>query len=215
MIAAKSFYELNNQELYQILRLRSEVFVVEQDCVYQDLDNKDQISIHIFQKEKDEIVAYTRIFKSGDYYKNPSIGRVVVSKKNRGKELGKKIMIHSIEYIKSEKNHFIAKLEAVNDIESISKLTNSKIFILKDDLPDLKSDEFYWHELIGMNVVSSISKKLLGKVYEIRNFGSNDTLIIRANDHDNELLVPFVKDKIIHKIDKDNLTIYAEWETEY
>ena len=67
---------------------------------------------------------------------------------------------HSIEYIKSEKNHFIAKLEAINDIESISKLTNTKIFILKDDLPDLKSDEFYWHELIGMNVVSSISKKL-------------------------------------------------------
>ena len=64
MIVAKKFYELNNKELYQILRLRSEVFVVEQDCVYQDLDNKDQISIHIFQKEKDEIVAYTRIFKS-------------------------------------------------------------------------------------------------------------------------------------------------------
>ncbi len=100
MIAAKTFYELSIQELYQILRLRSEVFVVEQDCVYLDLDNKDQISVHVFQNEKDEIVAYTRIFKSGDYYKNPSIGRVVVSKKNRGKELGKKIMIHSIEYIK-------------------------------------------------------------------------------------------------------------------
>ena len=55
MIAAKTFYELNNQELYQILRLRSEVFVVEQECVYQDLDNKDQISVHVFQKEKDEI----------------------------------------------------------------------------------------------------------------------------------------------------------------
>ena len=100
MIVSKTFSELNNQELYQILRLRSEVFVVEQDCVYQDLDNKDQISIHIFQKKKNEIVAYTRIFKPGDYYKNPSIGRVVVSKKNRGKELGKKIMIYSIEFIK-------------------------------------------------------------------------------------------------------------------
>ena len=100
MIVSKTFSELNNQELYQILRLRSEVFVVEQDCVYQDLDNKDQISIHIFRKKKNEIVAYTRIFKSGDYYKNPSIGRVVVSKKNRGKELGKKIMIYSIEFIK-------------------------------------------------------------------------------------------------------------------
>ena len=101
MIAAKTFYELNNQELYQILRLRSEVFVVEQDCVYQDLDNKDQISIHIFQKKKNVIVAYTRIFKSGDYYKNASIGRVVVLKKYRGKELGKKIMIYSINYIKN------------------------------------------------------------------------------------------------------------------
>ena len=99
MTVVKKFSELSIEELYQILRLRSEVFVVEQNCVYQDLDNKDQISVHIFIKEKNEIVAYTRIFKSGDYYKNPSIGRVVVSKKKRGKELGKKIMISSIDYI--------------------------------------------------------------------------------------------------------------------
>ena len=99
MTVVKKFSELSIEELYQILRLRSEVFVVEQDCVYQDLDNKDQISVHIFIKDKNEIVAYTRIFKSGDYYKNPSIGRVVVSKKDRGKELGKKIMISSIDYI--------------------------------------------------------------------------------------------------------------------
>ena len=100
MITSKKFSELNIDELYQILRLRTEVFVVEQNCVYQDLDNKDQKAIHIYYKENDEIVAYTRIFKSGDYYKNASIGRVVVSKKKRGKELGKKIMISSIEYIK-------------------------------------------------------------------------------------------------------------------
>ena len=99
MITTKTFSELNNEELYQILRLRTEVFVVEQNCVYQDLDNKDQKAIHIYYKENNEIVAYTRIFKSGEYYKNPSIGRVVVSKKKRGKELGKKIMISSIEYI--------------------------------------------------------------------------------------------------------------------
>ena len=99
MTVVKKFSELSIEELYQILRLRSEVFVVEQDCVYQDLDNKDQISVHIFIKEKNEIVAYTRIFKSGYYNKNPSIGRVGVSKKNRGKELGKKIMISSIDYI--------------------------------------------------------------------------------------------------------------------
>ena len=100
MIITKKFSELDTEDLYQILRLRSEVFVVEQDCVYQDIDNKDQNAIHLYYKENDQIVAYTRIFKAGDYYENPCIGRVVVSKKNRGNDLGKKIMIDSMEYIK-------------------------------------------------------------------------------------------------------------------
>ena len=100
MTIIKTFSELDIEDLYQILRLRSEVFVVEQDCVYQDIDNKDQNAIHIYYKENDEIVAYTRIFKAGYYYENPSIGRVVVSKKNRGKYLGKKVMMDSIKYIK-------------------------------------------------------------------------------------------------------------------
>ncbi len=121
MIVAKTFFELNNQELYQILRLRSEVFVVEQDCVYQDLDNKDQISIHIFQKKKNVIVAYTRIFKSGDYYKNASIGRVVVLKKYRGKELGKKIMIYSIEYIKNKLKENKIELSAQKYLDKFYK----------------------------------------------------------------------------------------------
>ena len=100
MIITKTFYELDTEDLYQILRLRSEVFVVEQDCVYQDIDNKDQNAVHLYLKENDEILAYTRIFKAGHYYENPCIGRVVVSKKNRSKDLGKKIMIDSIKYIK-------------------------------------------------------------------------------------------------------------------
>ena len=99
-IIIKHFHQLTTQELYNILQLRSEVFVVEQDCVYQDIDNKDQNAIHLYYKENDQIVAYTRIFKVGDYYENPCIGRVVVSKKNRGNDLGKKIMTDSIEFIK-------------------------------------------------------------------------------------------------------------------
>ena len=101
MIVTKIFSELDKDELYQILRLRSEVFVVEQDCVYQDIDNKDQKAIHLFYKKEEEIIAYTRIFKKGDYYENPSIGRVVVSKNKRGKDLGKEIMLESMKYIKN------------------------------------------------------------------------------------------------------------------
>ena len=66
MLVIKTFYKLEREELYQILRLRSEVFVVEQDCIYQDLDNKDQKAIHIFLKENENIIAYTRVFKKGD-----------------------------------------------------------------------------------------------------------------------------------------------------
>ncbi len=99
----KKFSELSTEEIYNILKLRSEVFVVEQNCVYQDIDEKDQKATHLFIEKNNEIIAYTRIFKKRDYYEeNPSIGRVVVSKKERGKNLGKEIMLNSIEFIKRE-----------------------------------------------------------------------------------------------------------------
>ena len=92
----KSFSELNTTELYEILQLRSEVFVVEQDCVYQDVDFKDQKSLHVFGTKKDRIVAYTRIFKPGDYFDNASIGRVVVAVPNRKYGFGHDLMKASI-----------------------------------------------------------------------------------------------------------------------
>lgn len=95
-VAIKTFNQLTTQELYQILRLRSEVFVVEQDCVYQDVDNKDQKALHIIGTKNGEIVAYTRIFKPGDYFNNVSIGRVVVSQNQRKYGLGKQIMQASL-----------------------------------------------------------------------------------------------------------------------
>ena len=109
----KNFSELSTEEIYNILKLRSEVFVVEQNCVYQDIDEKDQKATHLFIEKNNEIIAYTRIFKKGDYYKeNPSIGRVVVSKKERGKELGKRIMRESILYIKNNYNNKSIELSA-------------------------------------------------------------------------------------------------------
>lgn len=98
-IAVKTFDQITTKELYQILRLRSEVFVVEQDCVYQDMDNKDQKALHVIGTKNNEVVAYTRIFKPGDYFTNASIGRVVVSKDQRKYGLGKQIMQASIETI--------------------------------------------------------------------------------------------------------------------
>ncbi|GAB5565143.1 MAG: GNAT family N-acetyltransferase [Winogradskyella sp.] len=103
-IQVKTFNELTLSELYEVLQLRSEVFVVEQDCVYQDIDGKDQKSLHVIGFKDEKIVAYTRIFKAGDYFKEASIGRVVVKKNERHYKYGNTIMKASIEAIKSHYN---------------------------------------------------------------------------------------------------------------
>jgi len=92
----KSFYTLTTDELYQILRLRSEIFVVEQNCVYQDMDDKDQLAFHFFCIKNSKIIAYTRLFKPGDYYTEAAIGRVVVSNFERGYGLGHELIKNSI-----------------------------------------------------------------------------------------------------------------------
>lgn len=98
-IVIKTFNELNTKELYSVLQLRSEVFVVEQDCVYQDLDGKDHNAIHVLGLKNNKLIAYTRIFKPGDYFKEASIGRVVVYKPQRSHNYGFEIMKASIDYI--------------------------------------------------------------------------------------------------------------------
>lgn len=98
-VEIKKFHELSIQELYDILQLRSEVFVVEQDCIYQDLDGKDVKALHIIGYKNNKIVAYTRVFKAGDYFKEASIGRVTVRKSERKYGFGVQIMQASIEII--------------------------------------------------------------------------------------------------------------------
>lgn len=96
----KTFNDLTKDELYKILQLRSEVFVVEQDCVYQDIDFKDQKALHVIGIKNDKIIAYTRLFKPGAYFKNSSIGRVLVDEKERQYGYGHDLMKVSIEAIK-------------------------------------------------------------------------------------------------------------------
>ena len=77
-IEIKTFKDLDTSTLYDILQLRSRVFVVEQNCVYQDIDGQDKEALHIIYKKEDKLVAYTRCFAPGVYFKEASIGRVVV-----------------------------------------------------------------------------------------------------------------------------------------
>ena len=97
----KKFDELTPQELYAIMQLRNEVFVVEQNCVYQDADNKDPASYHFMGWHSDKLLAYTRILPPGIAYPQPSIGRVVTSPAARGGGIGKQLMEQSMMQIKN------------------------------------------------------------------------------------------------------------------
>jgi ElaA protein len=111
-VKTKYFNELNTQELYDLLQLRSEVFVVEQNCVYQDIDGKDKKALHVLGYKNKNLVAYTRVFKAGDYFKQASIGRVVVLQNERQHKYGYDIMEASIKAIQDYFNTKTIKLSA-------------------------------------------------------------------------------------------------------
>jgi len=111
-IEVKKFSELKLTELYDILQLRSEVFVVEQDCVYQDIDGKDAQALHVIGFKNDKIVAYTRCFQPGFYFDEASIGRVIVKATERKFGYGHDIMKASDKAIQKEYNTSNIKLSA-------------------------------------------------------------------------------------------------------
>lgn len=111
-IRIKEFRELSLEELYQVLKLRSEVFVVEQDCVYQDIDGKDQKALHVLGVKNNKIIAYTRCFDREIYFSEAAIGRVVVEKSQRKHGYGHQIMKASIAAIKERYDTQAIKLSA-------------------------------------------------------------------------------------------------------
>ena len=135
----KSFQELTVDELYELLRVRSEVFVVEQNCVYQDLDGDDQTSVHLWLTVADKVVALARVCPAGTHMQEVSIGRVITTE--RGKGFGKQIMLYAIE---AAKEHFNATLIAIEAqeyakgfYESVGFRQSSDTFML-DGIPHIK-----------------------------------------------------------------------------
>lgn len=111
-IIAKTFDQLDIYELHDLMMLRSEVFVVEQNCVYQDVDGKDPKALHVLGKKDGSIVAYTRCFPPGFYFEAAAIGRVVVVSEERKYGYGADIMKASLEAIKAHYKVDDVKLSA-------------------------------------------------------------------------------------------------------
>ena len=135
----KTFRQLTTDELYELLRVRSEVFVVEQNCVYQDLDGDDQMAIHLWLTLGDKTVALARVCPARTHMTEISIGRVITTE--RGKGYGKQIMLHSID---AAIEHFGATLidieaqeYAKGFYESVGFKQSSETFML-DGIPHIK-----------------------------------------------------------------------------
>lgn len=120
-IVVKSFKELSKLELYNILRLRAEVFIVEQNCVYQDIDDKDHKAHHVMLLKEESIIGYTRIFGRGDYFDEASIGRVVVLKNERHHNYGSNLMKASINFIHNQLQEQVIKISAQCYLENFYK----------------------------------------------------------------------------------------------
>ena len=137
----KRFNELSSAELYSLLQLRSEVFVVEQNCIYQDIDGKDEKALHILGHYNDGLVAYSRIFNKGYYFNEASIGRVIVTPKYRNKKFGNDLMRVSIEAIKENFNETAITISAQAYLkkfyESHGFIQTSEMY-LEDDIPHIQ-----------------------------------------------------------------------------
>lgn len=116
----KFFSELSAQRLYQILKLRQDVFVLEQTCLYPDLDNLDQKVIHVslISEEDDDLVAYCRIIPADLVSPDVAIGRVVVAEGARSQGLAKKLMIKAIEFINEEMQAPAIKVSAQSHLQA-------------------------------------------------------------------------------------------------
>lgn len=134
----KLFSALSPDELYDILQLRAEIFVVEQDCVYNDIDGLDKDAIHQFHRKNGELVAYSRLLQPGTRFPDFSIGRVVVKQSERGTGLGIKMMEEAKYYLLEELGATKIKISAQKYLQKFYEDLGFKVVTkdyLEDDIP--------------------------------------------------------------------------------
>jgi ElaA protein len=137
----KRFTALSTDELYDLLQLRSEVFIVEQNCVYQDIDGKDRKALHLIGTYNAKIAAYARLFDAGDYFDEASIGRVVIGTQYRNKKWGHELMQQAIvgveTHFKTTQITISAQLYLQQFYESHGFVATSEVY-LEDDIPHIQ-----------------------------------------------------------------------------
>ena len=135
------YSELSKRELYDIYYLRQEVFIVEQNCVYQDIDQKDHFSYHLLAYDNEILVAYLRVVQPGISYDEPSIGRVITKMSYRRRGISKNIIKAAIQKVRKVYNHSNIRIYAqeylVPFYTSLNFVPVGEVY-LEDDIPHIE-----------------------------------------------------------------------------
>ena len=121
----------------------------------------------------------------------------------------------NFEYIKTANSNIVAKIKAIDDIDSTKIFGQRDVYVLRSELPELEENEAYWFELVGMNVIN-LDDEILGVVDTVANYGASDILEINSQLTKNEkILIPFIRNKFVISIDKSKNVILVDWEEGY
>ncbi|HKL11096.1 MAG TPA: GNAT family N-acetyltransferase [Clostridia bacterium] len=137
----KKFEEYSLKDFYEIIKIREEVFIVEQNCVYQECDGKDENAFHLVCMESGQVMAYLRILEKGVSFEETSIGRVLVKKEYRSLGLGKMILEKAIEFIDSELNEYEIRISAQQYLTRFYESFGFKVvsdMYLEDGIPHVE-----------------------------------------------------------------------------
>lgn len=144
----KAFEELDVRELYEVLKLRVDVFVVEQECPYHELDGNDYKAIHVSYTDEKGTAAYTRLLPTGVKYVEPSIGRVIVRKDLRGTGLANKLMEYAVQYVLTEWQPEKIRLQAQTQLADFYRKHGFEVIsepYLEDKIPHV---DMIYHNII-------------------------------------------------------------------
>jgi|TARA_B100001750_G_C15342486_1_gene512980 16S rRNA processing protein RimM len=117
--------------------------------------------------------------------------------------------LYSIEKGRKQNNKIVVKLENINDRNTAEALINSKIQILRSDLPKLSNENYYWSDLVGLNVLNS-EEKMIGKIESLIETGANDVMVINSSKN-KRILIPFVMHEIVKEVNIELSYVKVDW----
>ena len=124
------------------------------------------------------------------------------------------VNVYGLQEGKLHGNGVVAKLQNIDDRTQAKTLVRAEIWVAKSELPDLAKDEFYWFQLEGLTVIS-VDGEQLGRVKRMMETGANDVIVVQDETEKQEILIPYVREQVVKRVDLEKRTITVDWQKDY